>query len=232
MDEDEEIVGIFRRFEGFVAASIEEIFGVGDVGGVRDLKREDREGRMRWTAAAKADVHFLACHDAVEQSHETIFAKALNCQGADGKGDRPRIVGGLEGRHGKIIVDRQVEAAVADPAQVECLAFDGSLHHGCQLAQDAQLAPVIERGVVRHRGSDEREGIVAAVYRRTRALGEVQARLAAAELPVVGDVIMDKRGGLEVLDRRGAGAGLLGVAAHRCGGSFGPRNRCAAAPCR
>ena len=46
----------------------------------------------------------------------------------------------------------------------------------------------------------------------------MQARLAAAELPVVGDVIMDKRGGLEVLDRRGAGAGLLGVAAHRCGG--------------
>lgn len=74
MDEDEEIVGIFRRFEGFVAASIEEIFGVGDVGGVRDLKREDREGRMRWTEAAKADVHFLACHDAVEQSHDFVDA--------------------------------------------------------------------------------------------------------------------------------------------------------------
>ena len=52
---------------------------------------------------------------------------------------------------------------------------------------------------------------------KPRALGEVHAGLAAAQLPVIGDVVVDERTRLEVLDGRRGAAGALKAAAH-CGG--------------
>ena len=50
------------------------------------------------------------------------------------------------------------------------------------------------------------------------SLGEVQAGLAASQLPVIGDVVVDERTRLEMLDGRRGAAGALKAATYRGGG--------------
>ena len=75
MDEDEKVVGILRRLERLVAAAIEQIFGMRDIGGVCDLQRENRKRRVRRAEATESDVHIFARHDAVEEAHDFIDAR-------------------------------------------------------------------------------------------------------------------------------------------------------------
>ena len=57
---------------------------------------------------------------------------------------------------------------------------------------------------------------------RPTPLGKVQARLAAAQLGLVGDVVVDERRRVEVLDGRGGRVARAQVAAH---GHGRPRSR-------
>ena len=120
--------------------------------------------------------------------------------------------------HVQIIVDRDVEACVTDPAQVERLTLDGADDHLGKLVEYAQLYAGLKRGIVENRLGDHGEREVAAVDGKPRALGEVHAGLAAAQLPVIGDVVVDERTRLEMLDGRRGAAGALKAAAYRGGG--------------
>ena len=121
---------------------------------------------------------------------------------------------GLERCHGEVILNREVEALVLHPAQVERLPFDGSLHHGGQLAEYAELEGGVERFVAEHGVGGERDVVVAAVNGAAYALGEVHARLAAPQLAFVGDVVVNEGRALEVLDRRRGASGASGITAH------------------
>ena len=119
-------------------------------------------------------------------------------------------------RHVQVIVDRDVEACVTDPAQVERLTLDGADDHLGELVKYAQLYACLERWIVENRLGDHGERQVAAVDGKPRALGKVHAGLAAAQLTVIGDVVVDERTRLEMLDGRRGAAGALKAAAH-CG---------------
>ena len=119
-------------------------------------------------------------------------------------------------RHVQIIVDRDVKAPIADPAQVESLALDGANDHLGELVEHTEFHACLERGVVENRLGDHGERQIAAVDGKARALGKVHARLAATQLAVVGYVVMDKRSRLKVLDSCRRAAGALKVTAH-CG---------------
>ena len=84
--------------------------------------------------------------------------------------------------------------------------------------EHAQLHAGLQRGVVENRLGDHGERQIAAVDGKARALGKVHARLAATQLAVVGDVVMDKRSRLKVLDSRRRAAGALKAATYRGGG--------------
>ena len=135
-------------------------------------------------------------------------------EGAAGKGDRHRVVGGLVARHLEIVVDRDVPAAVARPADVERLALDGAGGHGHELVQHAHLHGVVEARVGQDAAGHLGERQVAVVDGQADALGQVQAGLAAAQLPLVGDVVVDKGRGVEVLHGRRAARRQRGVPAH------------------
>ena len=81
-----------------------------------------------------------------------------------------------------------------------------------------QLYIGLQRGVVENRLGDHGKCQVAAVDGKPRALGEVHAGLAAAQLPVIGDVVVDERTRLEMLDGRRGAAGALKAATYRGGG--------------
>ena len=138
----------------------------------------------------------------------------------DGSGGKRRgsaVVRGLVRRHVQVIVDRDVEAPVAYPTQVERLALDGTNDHLGELVEHAEFYVGLQRGVVENRLGDHGKCQVAAVDSKPRALGEVHAGLTAAQLPVIGDVVVDERTRLEMLDGRRGAAGALKAAAH-CGG--------------
>ena len=103
-------------------------------------------------------------------------------------------------RHAQVVVHSEVKAPVTHPTQIERLALDGALHHIDELTQNPQLDAVLERVIAQDGVGHERERIVAAVDGKARALGDVQTRHAAAHVAVVGDVVVNERGGLEVLD--------------------------------
>ena len=146
-----------------------------------------------------------------------LFAAAAD-NGSGGKRRRSAVVRGLVRRHVQIIVDRNVKAPVADPAQVERLALDGTDDHLGKLVEHAKLHVCVECGVVENRLGDHGERQVTAVDGKTGALGKVHAGLAATNLPVVGDVVVDECARLKVLDGRRCAAGALKAAAYRSGG--------------
>ena len=121
---------------------------------------------------------------------------------------------GLERGHGQVVLRREVEALVAHPSQVERLALDGARGHVHELAQKADLLGVGKRGVVQHGAGDQRERQIAAVDGNALAVCEVHAGLAAPQLAVVGDVVVDERRALEVLDGRSGADGVIKLAAH------------------
>ena len=144
----------------------------------------------------------------------------LACAGADrahDERDRGGVVGRLVGRHVQVVVHGDVPAAVADPAQVERLALEGAALHPHQLVDEPQAHVRAQRLVVEDGLGRHDEGKVAHVGSDADAVAHVQARHAAPELALVGDVVVDERGALERLDRDGGGKRALGAAAHGLG---------------
>ena len=72
MNEDEEVVWIFCGHKRFIAASIEQIFGMRDIGRVCDLECEDGERRMGGSQAAKAHEHFFTAHDTAQECFDFV----------------------------------------------------------------------------------------------------------------------------------------------------------------
>lgn len=134
------------------------------------------------------------------------------------RGRGSAVICGLERGHGQVILNGDIEAVIADPAQIERLALDGPLGHGGELAKQPYLKIGAQGIIGQDDRGDGRELQVSAVGGDADALGAVHARLAAAQLAVVGDVIVDERRTLEVLDGRrrsecvgkGAANGLAG----------------------
>ena len=84
--------------------------------------------------------------------------------------------------------------------------------------EHAQLNVGRKRGIVENRLGDHGECQVAAVDGKPRTLGKMHAGFAAAQLSVVGDVIVDERARLEMLDGRCGAAGAFKATAHSGGG--------------
>ena len=125
-----------------------------------------------------------------------------------------RLVSG----HDEVVLGGNVVAAVARPADVERLALDGAARHLYELVHHAHLGGIVEQRVVDDRAVHQRKRKVAHVDGQPHALGEVQAGLAAAQLGLVGDVIMDKRRRMEMFDGGRRARGARHVAAHRTAG--------------
>ena len=145
-----------------------------------------------------------------------IAAAADN--GSGGKRRGSAVKRGLVRRHVQVVINRDIKAPVTDPTQVECLTLDGADDHLGKLVEHAQLHVGLQRRVVENRLGDHGERQIAAVDGKARALGKVHARLAATQLAVVGDVVMDKRSRLKVLDSCRRAAGALKAATYRGGG--------------
>ena len=145
-----------------------------------------------------------------------LLAASAN-DGSGGKRCGSAVVRGLVRRHVQIIVDRDVEACVTDPAQVERLALDSANDHLGELVEHAEFYVGLERGVVENRLGDHGERQVTAVDGKARALGKVHAGLASTKLSVVGDVVVNQRARLEMLDGCRGAAGALKATAY-CGG--------------
>ena len=96
------------------------------------------------------------------------------------------------------------------------MTLDGADDHLGKLVEHAQLHVGLKRRVVENRLGDHGKCQVAAVDGKPRALGKVHAGLAAAQLTVIGDVVVDQRARLEMLDGCRGAAGALKAAAH-CG---------------
>ena len=96
------------------------------------------------------------------------------------------------------------------------MTLDGADDHLGKLVEHAQLHVGLQRGVVENRLGDHGERQVATIDGKARALGEVHAGLAAAQLSVVGDIVVDERARLEMLDSCRGAAGALKATAH-CG---------------
>lgn len=134
------------------------------------------------------------------------------------RGRGSAVICGLERGHGQVILNGDIEAVIADPAQIERLTLDGPLGHGGELAKQPYLKIGAQGIIGQDDRGDGRELQVSAVGGNADALGAVHARLAAPQLAVIGDVIVDERRALEVLDGRrrgecvgkGAANGLAG----------------------
>lgn len=55
------------------------------------------------------------------------------------RGRGSAVICGLERGHGQVILNGDIEAVIADPAQIERLALDGPLGHGDELAKQPYL---------------------------------------------------------------------------------------------
>ena len=86
-----------------------------------------------------------------------LLLAAAADDGSGGKWRGSAVVRGLVRRHVQIIVDRDVEAPVADPAQVERLALDGANDHLGELVEHAEFHVCHERRVVENRLGDHCE---------------------------------------------------------------------------
>ena len=78
----------------------------------------------------------------------------------DGSGGKRRgsaVIRGLVRCHVQVIVDRDVKAPVAYPAQVERLALDGADDHLGELVEYTEFHVCLERGVVENRLGDHGE---------------------------------------------------------------------------
>ena len=64
---DEKVVGCGCGAERLIAAPVEQILGMGDIGRIGQLQRQNGKRRLRGPQTAEPDEHFLAFHDAVEQ---------------------------------------------------------------------------------------------------------------------------------------------------------------------
>lgn len=134
------------------------------------------------------------------------------------RGRGSAVICGLERGHGQVILNGDIEAVIAHPAQIERLTLDGPLGHGGELAKQPYLKIGAQGIIGQDDRGDGRELQVSAVGGNADALGAVHARLAAPQLAVIGDVIVDERRALEVLDGRrrgecvgkGAANGLAG----------------------
>lgn len=134
------------------------------------------------------------------------------------RGRGSAVICGLERGHGQVILNGDIEAVIADPAQIERLTLEGPLGHGGELAKQPYLKIGAQGIIGQDDRGDGRELQVSAVGGNADALGAVHARLAAPQLAVIGDVIVDERRALEVLDGRrrgecvgkGAANGLAG----------------------
>ena len=117
--------------------------------------------------------------------------------------------------HQEVVLDGQVEAVVARPADIERLALDGARGHVDELGKYPELDVVVHARIVDHRAGDQRQREVARVDGQTLALADVEARLSSAGLGGVLDVVVDERGGVEVLDGSRGRVRLGGVPADR-----------------
>ena len=136
-------------------------------------------------------------------------------------------------RHVQVVINRDIKALVTDPTQVKRLTLDGADDHLGKLVEHTQLHVGLERGIVENRLGDHGERQVATIDGKARALGKVHAGLAATNLPVVGDVVVDECARLKVLDGRRGAAGALKATAHcGCGEHADERAVALASVCR
>ena len=130
-----------------------------------------------------------------------LFLGAAAHDGADRQGHGSGVEGGLVLGHAEVVLHRDVEAGIARPADVHGLALDGARGHVDQLLENPDLDAVLELVVIKDAACDEREREVARVNGEALPHGDVHAGLAATQLRLVCDVVMDEGGGVEVLDR-------------------------------
>lgn len=109
-------------------------------------------------------------------------------------------------RHGQVVLDGDVEALVARPADIERLTLDRARGHVDELLEHAQLDRVRKRVVHEHRSRDKRQREVARVDGKALADLMVKAWLATPELGLVGNIIVDEGGRVKMLDGRAGGA--------------------------
>ena len=150
--------------------------------------------------------------EAVERGE--LLGRAAAHDGARHQRDGRRVVGGLVGRHVEVVLRQDVPAAVADPAEVERLALDGALLHLEELLHDSEAHVGGEVLVAQHVAEHVGESEVADVDGDARALRHVGARLAAAQLGLVGDIVVNEGCRLEDLDGRRRAHGARRLAAH------------------
>ena len=117
--------------------------------------------------------------------------------------------------HREVILDGDIEALIARPTDIECLALNRARRHVDKLLEHAQLDCIGERVVDEHRTRDERERKVAGVDGKSFANLMMQTGLATPELGIIGDVVVNERSGVEVLDGGTGGAGLIVIPANR-----------------
>ena len=139
--------------------------------------------------------------------------------GADEKRARGGVPRGLAVHHVEVVRARDIPARVAHPAKVEGLTLERVALHTGELVEHAQAPRGLESLIGEHDLKHTGKRKVARVDGDAGALAHVQARLAAAEFSLVGDVVVDERGALEKLDGNGGGEGARALAAH----GFGPK---------
>ena len=116
--------------------------------------------------------------------------------------------------HDQVVLGGDVVAAIARPSDVESLALYGATRHLDELGDNAHLRMIVKIGVFHNRAVHQGQSQVASVDGKADALRAVHARLAAAKLRLVGDIIMDEGCGMEVLDSRRRAGGQAHVAAY------------------
>ena len=125
--------------------------------------------------------------------------------------------------HVEIVLNGDVPAAIAGPAQVEGLALERALLHLHQALRHVRTDVGRELLVAKDQRQHVDQAQVADVDGDAGALGHVRAGLAAAQLGLVCDVVVDERGTLEVLDGRRRGERGGGVSAHGLAAQKGQR---------
>ena len=104
--------------------------------------------------------------------------------------------------HSQIVLDSDVETLIARPTNIERLTLDRARRHIDKLLEHAQLDGIGERIIDEHRTRDERKRKITRVDGEALANLVMQAWLATPELGLVGDIVMNERSGVEMLDGR------------------------------
>ena len=116
-------------------------------------------------------------------------------------------------RHDQVILGRDVVATVARPSDVERLALDRASRHFDQLADHTHLHRVAQQRIIDYRTVDQGQRKVSHIDGKSYALGKVQTGLAAAQLGLVSDVVVNECRRVEMLDSRRSARGELHVPA-------------------